>query len=90
MLTQLYLTLRLRPSPALWSKDEGFLRVNPEQSPLLRLESRRVDLFLSKRRKYEKYFSRALNKEKKWKRNGVPHVECNHERTAGGWSPFRP
>ena len=51
MLTQLYLTLRLRPSLVLRSKDEGFLRVNPEQSPLLRLESRRVNLFLSIRRK---------------------------------------
>lgn len=77
MLTEFYLTLRLCPSPALWSKDEGLLRVNPEQSPLFRLESRRVDLFLSIRRK-------------KWKRNGVFHVECNHERIAGGWSPFRP
>jgi hypothetical protein len=49
MLTELYLTLRLCPSLVLRSKDEGFLRVNPEQSPLLTLESRRVNLFLSDR-----------------------------------------
>jgi hypothetical protein len=61
MLTKLYLTLRLCPSPALWSQSEGLLRVNPEQSPALRLESRRVDLFYPKG-------------GEKWKRNGVFHV----------------
>jgi len=49
MLTEINLTLRLRPRPALWSKDKGFLRVNPEQSPGLTLESRRVSLSLSRR-----------------------------------------
>jgi hypothetical protein len=49
MLTEFYLTLRLRLSPALWSKDEDFLRVNPEQSPEVTLESPRVNLSLLRR-----------------------------------------
>jgi hypothetical protein len=49
MLTEFYLTLRLRLNPALWSKDEGFLRVNPEQSPEVTLESPRVNLSLLRR-----------------------------------------
>jgi hypothetical protein len=44
------------PKPCFTEQGRGFLRVNPEQSPLLRLESRRVNLFIAK--------------EKKWKRNG--------------------
>jgi hypothetical protein len=45
MLTKFYLTLRLCPSLARKSKNKGLLRVNPEQPPALRAESRRVDLF---------------------------------------------
>jgi hypothetical protein len=32
------------PIPALQSRDKGALRVNPEQAPAFRPESRRVDL----------------------------------------------
>ena len=34
------------PSPALQSRDKGALRVNPEQAPAFRPESRRVDLYI--------------------------------------------
>ena len=54
MLTKSYLTLRLCLTLALQGKNKGLLRVKPEQSPALRAESRRVDLFLSKERKMEK------------------------------------
>lgn len=54
MLTKVYLPLRLYLTLALQSKNKGLLRVNPEQPPALRAESRRDDLFLSKERKMKK------------------------------------
>jgi len=38
-----YLILRLRPNPAFQSGDKGPLRINPEQTPVFRPKSRRVD-----------------------------------------------